>query len=77
MTERKIYASRYGAVRAARNACRKALNSPIYQAKEGPDYEIHPATDDRISYLSEYAGPSFYLLRGPAKDALANRNRGR
>lgn len=72
----KLYMSHSAAVRAARNACKKALNSDIYQAFEGPDYAIHPATD----YDAEWGftkrggldlGDRFYFeLRGPAKEAL-------
>ena len=38
----KTYSTRAAAVRAARQACRKALNAPAYEAHEGVDYTIHP-----------------------------------
>lgn len=72
MTEHRTahrYATRSGAVRAARAACRKALNSPIYAPFEGHDYEIHP--DGQVE--GYHCRDSFYfILRGPAKDAVAS-----
>lgn len=66
MTTPTTYSRRDGAVRAARAACRKALNAPHYCAYEGPDYEIHP--DSRGSgYLGGYR--YYFRLRGPAKEA--------
>lgn len=76
MGERQIYNFRASAVRAAREHCKKLLG-PAYEAHEGPDYEIHPYTvdDDMIpqfakSWWREYAGPAYYILRGPAKEKL-------
>lgn len=69
-TERKIsktYSSRSAAMRAARKACRVALNAPGYQAAEGPDFILHPqggGAEWRMSRL-----PHKFELRGPAADA--------
>ena len=62
------YTTRSSAHRAARNACRKALNAPYYMAYEGPDYEIHPEG----IFTPEHFGEDrwFFKLRGPALDAL-------
>ncbi len=68
MTEGKTYSTRSAAVRAACEHCRRALNAPGYEAFEGPDFEIHPVASDDWRY-SDYAGPSKYFLRGPAKEA--------
>ena len=65
----KTYATRTNAVRAARQACRLALRSKIFQAFEGPDYIIHPVDDDSIKG-GTYRGPSRFELRGPAREAL-------
>ncbi|TPN04508.1 hypothetical protein [Mesorhizobium sp. B2-1-2] len=64
----KVYRSRRSAVRAARNACRRALDAPTYSAYEGPDYIIHPVDDD-TPLGGTYEGPSRFELRGPALDA--------
>jgi len=40
MTER-TFATRSGAIRAARAECRKLIG-PLYEAFEGPDFYIHP-----------------------------------
>jgi hypothetical protein len=61
----KTYSTRSAAVRAARNACQKALG-PAFCAYEGPDYEIHPDSNG-IGYL---AGDRYYFkLRGPAAES--------
>lgn len=52
----KTYSTRSSAVRAARLACKKALNAPHYQAFEGPDYIIHPQGHT-------YKGPSRFEIR--------------
>lgn len=60
-----LYATRSGAVRAARNACKRALGDR-FCAYEGPDYEIHPDSNPlaRPGYLG---GDRYYFrLRGPA-----------
>jgi hypothetical protein len=57
----RTFASRSGAVRAARAECRRHLGD-AFCAYEGPDYEIHPDgaasmwDDDRF----------YFRLRGPA-----------
>lgn len=63
---RKTYSTRSNARRAAKKACRDALNAPRYEAFEGPDYEIGP--DGRgIGHLG---GDRYYFkLRGPALEA--------
>lgn len=67
----RLYRYRSSAVRAARNACKKALNSSIYQAFEGPDYAIHPYSDDSFE-CQIYGESQFYFeLRGPAATAAA------
>lgn len=60
----KLYKSRSSAVRAARAACKAALDAPDYQAYEGPDYEIHPD-----SVPDDWRDRFYFRLRGPAKDA--------
>lgn len=60
MTAPRLYKSRSSAVRAARNHC-KRIFGPFYQAYEGPDYEIHPRTQDFDQFY-------YYRLRGPAKE---------
>ena len=69
----RTYATRSGAVRAARNACKKHLAAPFYCAKEGPDYEIHPDSGaDGLGY-GRYGLDRFYFrLRGPALDAMTD-----
>lgn len=73
---RHLYMSRSAAVRAARNACKAALESPIYQAFEGPDYAIHPTTDMHARWGFTPRGGLdlgdrfFFELRGPALDAV-------
>lgn len=75
MAERQLYATRSGAVRAARDHC-KSLLGPSFQAFEGPDYEIHPGNEDEAmekfpkTWFWGYKGPSWYRLRGPAAEAL-------
>jgi hypothetical protein len=66
-----IYSTRRAAVRAARNACKKALDAPGYQACEGPDYIILPVDDD-TRMGGTYEGPSRFELRGPAFEAAKN-----
>ena len=39
----KLYKTRSAAIRAAKDACKKVVG-PIYEAKEGPDFEIHPTS---------------------------------
>lgn len=65
MSQERRYSTRSSAVRAARAACRKALNAPHYLAYEGPDYEIHP---DGGTWELGWEERYFYRLRGPAKD---------
>lgn len=72
--EMHYYMSRSAAIAAARKACKVALNSSIYQAFEGPDFEIHPQTDfeamgtiKRNGHLDLGDRWSF-RLRGPAKE---------
>lgn len=75
MTSAQIYSSRAAAVRAARSACKRVLGHG-YQAHEGCDYEIHPASVSEVDGLrfkrwymaGTYEGPSFFILRGPAAD---------
>lgn len=63
-TGERTYSSRSAAVRAARNACKRALGSS-FCAYEGPDYEIHPDGADHW-----YDDERFYFrLRGPAAEA--------
>jgi hypothetical protein len=75
MTSRKIYKTRASAIRAARNACKKALNSSIYQAYEGPDYAIHPERKDLDAPVITKRGALdlgkrwSFELRGPALEA--------
>lgn len=69
--EHRLYTTRRAAVRAARQACRVALDAPVFEAYEGPDYEIHPNSawwqDERF----------YFKLRGPALDeATAKRGQG-
>lgn len=60
----RLYTTRRAAVRAARQACRTVLASAIFEAYEGPDYEIHPHS----AYW--WDNPAYYFkLRGPALDA--------
>ncbi len=72
----KFYSTRSAAVRAAREACRRALSAPAYEAAEGHDYVIHPmgyldALNAPVCYLGTgtYAGPSRFELRGPSAEA--------
>lgn len=58
------YSTRSNAHRAARQACRVALDAPRYEAFEGPDYGIHPRFDwHSLDYRFGYS------LRGPALEA--------
>lgn len=67
MQDRKTYCNRAGAVRAARNACKKALGSR-FCAYEGPDYEIHPDSN----LYGRFGDCRYYFkLRGPALEATA------
>ncbi|WP_299821477.1 hypothetical protein [uncultured Jannaschia sp.] len=64
----KTCADRSDAMRAARAACRRALDAPAYRAAEGPDLVLRPGArgiEWRISRL-----PHRYKLRGPAPEAL-------
>lgn len=65
------YASRSSAVRAARAACRKALNAPGYQAAEHHDYEVTQdyiiEHDDRVPFFTWH-----FKIVGPAKEAESN-----
>lgn len=71
MTDRKTYATRSGAVRAARQACKHALNAPEFCAFEGHDYEIHPDSGpDGLGYGRYGLDRYYFRLRGPALDAL-------
>ena len=76
-TKSRLYATRSGAIRAARQACKRALG-PAYRAYEGPDFIIHPATsDERTSFpnwfrYSNYSGASYFELRGPATEEERN-----
>lgn len=71
-----VYSTRSNAVRAAREACKKVLQAPGYQAFEGHDYIIHPAAMSecehlplvRQIYAGTYRGPSKFQLRGPASE---------
>lgn len=67
MPEPRKYLSRSAAVRAARDACRKALRSKSYQAYEGPDYEIHP--DGAWWDYPDMRDRFSFRLRGPALQA--------
>ncbi len=58
----RTFASRSGAIRAARAECRKHLGD-TFHAYEGPDFEIHP---DSLA-LGSLGGPRWYFrLSGPA-----------
>lgn len=58
----RTFASRSGAIRAARAECRRHLGD-AFHAYEGHDFEIHP---DSLA-LGSLGGPRFYFrLRGPA-----------
>jgi len=59
----RTYSARSAAVRAARNACKKALGS-AFCAYEGPDYEIHPDGADTMFDDDRY----YFRLRGPAAE---------
>ncbi|AZO67667.1 hypothetical protein [Mesorhizobium sp. M6A.T.Cr.TU.016.01.1.1] len=61
----RLYTTRSAAVRAARAACRRVLGSAIYEAYEGPDYEIHPQARPGEWWEQDY----YFRLRGPAGDA--------
>ena len=65
-----VYVTRSAAVRAARAMCRKNLNSKIYDAYEGPDYEIHPTRLDPWGFEYGYR----FKLRGPAAEAKGTEN---
>ncbi|RUW56845.1 hypothetical protein [Mesorhizobium sp. M8A.F.Ca.ET.021.01.1.1] len=73
MAEGKRYSRRSAAVHAARQHC-KAIFGKSYSAYEGPDYEIHPVTQDEAidkfpkTWWLGYAGPAYYKLRGYAKE---------
>lgn len=55
------YSTRSSAVRAARQACKKALGKS-FEAFEGPDYAIHPVDTGDLHDRYQFE------LRGPAKD---------
>ena len=66
------YSSRSSAIRAARAACRKALNSPIFQAYEGHDFEIMEDTSAEIA-PNQFVFFTFrFRLVGPAAEAATN-----
>ncbi len=71
----KPYLSRSAAIAAARKACRKALQSDIYQAYEGPDYGIYPLATNYDSLYTPRGKIDLgdrwgFELRGPAKDVI-------
>ena len=69
MEGRRTYSTRSAAVRAARNACKKALGS-TFCAYEGHDYGIHPDCGRDALGHGVYGLDRFYFeLRGPALDA--------
>ena len=69
----RLYTTRGNAHRAARAACRRALDAPRYEAFEGPDYEIHPDSGPLGLGHDQYGRDRFYFrLRGPALDASAS-----
>ena len=63
-----------------RSACRAALDSPIFEAYEGPDFEIHPATAPNVVAEWTKAGRLdlgdrwFFKLRGPALEAQTRKD---
>ena len=66
----RLYASRSSAMRAARQACRKALDAPAYEASEGPDFLLHPqAPEDDLERRMSFT-PHRYELCGPAAEIL-------
>jgi hypothetical protein len=78
MPERQLYARRSDAVRAARKHCKQVFGKS-YDAYEGPDYEIHPASEAETLEVIEkfpqtwwlgYGGPAYYKLRGPVKEKV-------
>ena len=72
---RATYSSRANANRAARAACKIALDAPEYCAFEGPDYEIHPDSGPDGMGYGRYGEDRFYFrLRGPALDATKDSN---
>lgn len=80
MAENRPYSTRSSAIAAARSHCRKLLG-PVYDAYEGPDFEIHPVPEDKAielfpnTWWRGYGGPSYYRLRGPAADRLQDQSR--
>lgn len=62
------YRHRSSAVRQARQACKAALRSEIYEAFEGPDFGIHP-TRPKAEPHAFWEERFAYELRGPALDA--------
>jgi hypothetical protein len=70
---RILYSSRSSAIRAARDACKAALDSPIFQAFEGLDYIIHPTSVDvceiKPNGRLDLGDRWFFELRGPALEA--------
>ena len=70
---RVLYTSRSSAIRAARDACKAAFDSPIFQAFEGPDFTIHPTSIDvcevKASGRLDLGDRWFFELRGPALEA--------
>jgi hypothetical protein len=69
MTDRKTYATRSGAVRGARQACKRALGDR-FCAYEGPDYEIHPDSGPLGMGFGKCGLDRYYFkLRGPALEA--------
>ena len=65
------YSSRSSAIRAARAACRKALNSPIYSAYEGHDFDVCEDTMVEINGATYWFTFRFRLV-GPAAEAATN-----
>jgi hypothetical protein len=51
MDNSHTYSTKNAAVRAARQACKEATGSEIYQAYEGPDYYIHPVSSPTYEWL--------------------------
>ena len=61
MSKSAFYRSRSSAIRAARNACKRALG-PVFEAYEGPDFIIHPLGPSGDEWRETWR----FELRGPA-----------
>lgn len=65
----KHYSSRSNAIRAAKKACRLAMNSPIFSA-----YEPHDFVISEVEVPGQFWERYTFVLRGPCAEARGSFN---